>query len=157
MLGFLYGDKFTRRSAELCDLEKILIFLQKDIEYAYSYIPEALIKASSYSTTIFSEVFRDIGNSLNINAVASVSEAFYVSINKYRDSLNLKELDYDIIKDLSQGIEEGDIEGQRKVFSLSLSRLRSQIEEAAEMKKKNVRMYRYLGICLGLMVVILIY
>jgi len=81
-----------------------------------------------------------------------VKSAIQDNINKF----NIKKEDIDILIDLSKTLGESDIEGQKSVFNLTIDNIKKQINEADEIMKKNVKLFRYLGFTMGAMLVILI-
>lgn len=156
LAGFVYGETFKKRSVELKELERALLQLENEIVYTHTTLPEAFYKVASKSKEVFKNFFSDISKLLNDNKVESVYEAFLKAIDDNRDNLNLIEEDKGIILDFAKSLGESDIEGQRNIFSLAIHNIKRNIDVAEERSKKNTKMYRYLGLCTGAMIIILL-
>ncbi len=83
-------------------------------------------------------------------------DAFSYSFTRYKDKLYFHEEDIDLLGDLSKSLGEVDIVGHEKLFSLISENIKKNLEDSEELMKKNLKMYRYLGICLGIGIVIII-
>jgi stage III sporulation protein AB len=90
------------------------------------------------------------------NNVNSVYEAFNQVLNNNNYNLNLKKEDINILLDLGKSLGESDIQGQNRIFCLTLENLRKQIKGSESLMNKSVRMYRYLGFLVGTMVVVIL-
>ena len=101
-------------------------------------------------------IFEHASDSLISNKADSVYEAMKDAIDTNINKLNIKKEDYEIILDLSKSLGESDINGQKSVFNLTIENIKKQINEADEIMKKNVKLFRYLGFTMGAMLVILI-
>ena len=67
----------------------------------------------------------------------------------------MKNEDISAILDLSKTLGESDIEGQKRMFSLTLDNIKNQIEVSKIAMNKNLKMYRCLGFSLGAVIVII--
>lgn len=101
------------------------------------------------------EFFKIISDMLYSNKVDSVYEAFEKAFIEVNEFLYINKEDKDIILSLGKTLGESDIEGQKRMFSLTLENLKKQIIEAEVSMKKNVKMYRYLGFTLGMIIIIM--
>ncbi|OFI07588.1 stage III sporulation protein SpoAB [Clostridium acetireducens DSM 10703] len=155
-VGFLYAQKFIKRVEELNELNRIIHQLENEIMYTHTPLPEAMTKIYKKSKYPLNKVFKELFNLLNNNQVDSVYEAFYKALNKEKEILNLLKEDKNVILDLAKNLGESDIEGQRKMFSLTCENLKKQIKSAEISLDKNVKMYRYLGFTIGAMVIIML-
>lgn len=153
-LGFSLGESFIKRYTHLRAFEKSLVLMQNQILYVYTPLPEVFEFLTEKVEGIWKEFFKNIYELLTNNFTDDVYGAFKDSINKYKDKLYLKNEDLDLIIDFSKSLGESGTYGQEQIFSLTLSNLKNHIEEARELKEKNCKMYRYLGACLGAVVII---
>jgi stage III sporulation protein AB len=154
--GFLYGESFKRRVADLNELQRVIYLLQSEIEYMSNTIPRALKEISNKTINPFSLLFNDISKLLFNNEVESVYEAFKITFNSNKYHLNLNKEDINILFDLSKSLGDSDLSGQRKMFEFTLESIKKQIVLAEELMCKNLKVYRYLGVTLGSMVVIML-
>lgn len=154
--GFAYGEGFKKRVKQLNELERSLNQLQSEIEYTYTPLPEALKNVALKSNEPINDIFMEASKLLYSNEVETVHEAFIKSIEKKKLNLNLNKEDINIIVDLSKSLGESDVEGHKKVFSLTILNLKKKINEAEILMSKNLKMYRYLGFSIGAMIVIVL-
>jgi stage III sporulation protein AB len=154
--GFIYGEGFKKRVIDLRELQRIIHLLQSEIEYKCNPIPRALKELSSKTMEPFSIIFNEISQSLAKNEVESVYEAFKNIFNNSNHRTSLNKDDIDILLDLSKSLGESDVSGQRKMFELSLESIKKQIILAEGLMYKNLKVYRYLGVTLGSMIIIML-
>ena len=154
--GFIYGESFKRRVIDLRELQRIIHLLQSEIEYKCNPIPRALKELSSKTTEPFSIIFNEISELLSKNQVESVYEAFKIIFNSNNHQTSLNKDDINILLDLSKSLGESDVSGQRKMFELSLESIKKQIILAEGLMYKNLKVYRYLGVTLGSMIIIML-
>lgn len=155
-IGFLYSDKFKKRTRQLIELQRCIYQLQNEIVYTHTTLPEAIGNMATKSLYPLNQVFEEISCLLFRNEVDTVYEAFYEVLNKKKQSLNLKIDDIDVLLDLAKTLGESDIEGQKKMFYITLENLKKRIKDSEILMSKNVKMYRYLGFSLGAMMVIIL-
>ena len=72
------------------------------------------------------------------------------------DLLSINEEDKSILKNLSKLLGQTDMEGQVNQINLTTAFLDEQIEKAEKERAKNEKMYRTLGMIVGLAIVIIL-
>jgi len=154
--GFWYAEGFRKRYAELQEIQRAIYQFQGEIEYTHTPIPEALLKVSEKSKEPIGQVLKQISNLLEKNEAKDVYEAFKLSFDSNKNSLCLSKEDISIVLDMAKVLGDADIEGHKKVFNYTLEKLKGQIKIAEGLAQKNVKMYRYLGVTLGGMTVIML-
>ena len=70
--------------------------------------------------------------------------------------ININQDDKDILKKLGKLLGQTDVEGQVSEIEVTENFLNMQIEKAEEDKKKNQKLYKTLGITIGLIFVIIL-
>lgn len=153
-LGFSIGDNFRKRYESLKTFEKALILMQNQILYVYTPLPEVFEIITNKIDGVWRDIFNNISELLMNNFVDDVYRAFEGSINKYKDKLYLKNEDILLILDFSKSLGESGVYGQEQIFNLTINNIKNHLEEAKDLKDKNCKMYRYLGACLGAVIVI---
>lgn len=154
--GFIVGENYKKRVTQLNEVQRIVYELRNDIVYTYTPLPEAFEKISKNSIFPIKDILTDISINLMQNQVNSVYEAFVNTFRKNKEYLCMKKEDINIILDFSKTLGQSDLEGEKRVFNLTLDNLKKQIEKAEQLMDKNVKMYRYLGFSIGAMIVILL-
>lgn len=153
-IGYLYGEEFNNRYLQLKELMRIIIDLQNEIMYSHTPIPEGLDKIALKTKEPLNILLYSISKKLINNEVVDIYTAFNESINEHKKQLSLKEEDYNIVLDLSKSLGETSIYGQESIFQLAKEKLSSELEISYEESKKNTKVYRSLGIGIGLMIAI---
>ena len=149
-IGILLGQKYVMRVKELKELKMAFsIFLSK-IQFTYEALPQ-----------VFSEIAKDIkGNIGNIFQKASQNmiqqEAGLAWEKALQDTdTNLTPEDIKVLGGLSSLLGKVDLEGQTREISLVDTFLDTQLEKAEEMCRKNNKLYKNLGVTVGVAIAII--
>lgn len=154
--GFILGEGFKKRTVQLNELIRSVHQLQNQITYTYTPLPDAIFNISQKSMYPFSTFFGEISKLLNLNQVNSIHEAFLKAFEKNKKNLFLSEKDIHILMDMAKTLGECDVQGEKRIFELTLSSLKAQYEEAIDEMHRNLKIYRTLGFTIGAMVVIIL-
>lgn len=154
MIGFEFGQAVKVRRDNLSRLLDGIINLENEIFYCLTPLYEAAMKTSKRTSKPISIFFNDLSEELTKNDTESVRDAFKSCIQKDSNILGLSNDDYDILLDLSASIGTTDIDGQKKIFDIAVNRIKNNLKHATDDAEKNVKMYRVLGVSIGLMIAI---
>lgn len=154
MIGYLYGEGFKRRYVELGELMRSLIDMENEILYSYRTLPEVIECIADKSQGTIKDLFLDIATMLHMGDVENVNLAFSMAMDNQKNNMSIRKEDFDIILDLSKSLGDTDIIGQEQIFALAKSKMDRRIIEADKDYRTNCKMYKTLGICIGLMVAI---
>ena len=83
-------------------------------------------------------------------------KAFKEAYLKREEEFYFSKEDKHVLKDFFKSLGSTYVYGQEKVFNLALENLKINLSEALELSKKNTKMYRYFGVCIGAMLLIFI-
>lgn len=155
-IGFVYGDTFRKRQEELKEILKSLTILQNEVVYGATPLPEALQKLAYKLCEPFSFLVETVAAHLVKGDVESVYHGVIKEFNKLENKFYLYEDDKKIMRDFFKSLGDSGVYGQEKIFSLAIEGIKINLKDADEFAKKNVKLYRYLGICFGAMISILI-
>lgn len=153
-IGILVSKKYKNRVRELKEMKSSLAIFATKIKLTYEPIPE---------------IFLEIGNKENSD-VKSINNIFKVAAKKMEElpagkawvealesqNTNLKKEDIEVLKGLSNLLGKVDVEGQVSEIELVDNFLNTQIEKAEEESKKSEKMYKVLGVTIGLAMVIVL-
>lgn len=156
-IGFYYGESFKRRSKQLKSILKSLMFLNNEVIYSNTPLPEALNYISVKVDTPTSDILSAVAKRLESGESKSVYDAFYEEYHKKDLNFNLFEEDKIIIKDFLKGLGESGVYGQDKLFNLVIENIKLSCNAADELAKKNSKMYSAIGICIGAMIAIFLF
>lgn len=155
-LGFEYGESFNRRMTQLREILKSLMILQNDVLYASIPLPEALDKFSYKVEEPINSFLKGVKEKLVSGSAESVYEAASDEYRKLKNKFSLNDGDVKVVGDFFKSLGESGVFGQEKIFSLAIEGIKMNLKEAEESAKRNVKLYRYLGICIGGMLTIFI-
>lgn len=156
ILGFSYGERYKKRVKQLHELQRVIYQIESEIIYTHTTLPESFSNAALKSTSPINKLFFDISALLSDNKAESVYDAFKKSLEINKAMLDLSNEDINIVLDLSKTLGESDIDGQRKIFSLTVENIKKQIKLAEESMNKNVKIFRYLGFGFGALTIIML-
>lgn len=155
-LGFIYGESYKKRLDDLKECYKAILLLHNQIVFNNTPLPEALSLISNKVVEPYSRMISTISSDLYDGKKEDVYEAFKDSYDEYEENIFLKKEDIKVICDLINSLGDSGVYGQEKIFKLTLENLKTNIEDAEELSNKNRKLYRYLGICFGAMISIIL-
>lgn len=156
LIGFLYGEMYRKRPLDLKECYKAIMFLQNEVIFNNTPLPDGLIEIGEKLREPYSDLLLKVGEDLIKGNEIGVLEAFEKAFKIYEKDFYMQKEDKKIISEFLLSLGSSFIYGQEKVFKLCLENLKINIEEADTLAKKNTKLYRYLGVCIGAMIAILI-
>lgn len=154
--GFLYGESFRKRTVFLKEVLKGLTILQNDILYGTMPLPEALESLSEKLMKPFSTFTRGVAEKLMDGSTESVYDGAAVEYKKLENEFYLYDEDIRVLEDFFKSLGSSGVYGQEKIFTLAIEGIKVNLKDSEEIAKKNVKLYRYLGACIGGMIGIFI-
>lgn len=150
-IGILISKKYLNRVKDLKEMKNALNMFSTKIKFTYEPIPQTFKEISQKTKPNISNIFKNVCEKMNTeNAGKAWEEALEES------NTNMTKEDIEVLKNLSNLLGKVDIEGQVNEVELVENFLDTQIELAEEEKQKYVKMYKTLGITIGLAVVIIL-
>lgn len=151
-IGILISKKYSNREKDLKEMKNALNMFLTKIKLTYSPIPEIFEEISTKTKNNIGQIFKIASENMEY---VPAGIAWEESLNSSNTNMNKE--DIEILRGLSNLLGKVDLEGQVNEVELVYTFLDTQIERAEKEKSKNEKMYKTLGITLGLaMVVILI-
>ena len=120
--------------------------------YTNTPLPEALKYISLKVESPVNYVLSNVSDKLLKSESTSVYEAFEKEYKKNKSEFYLQDEDKRIVKDFLKSLGESGVYGQDKLFNLTIENMKLNCKAAEELAKKNIKMYRVLGICIGAMI-----
>ena len=150
-IGIIISKKYLNRVKDLKEMKNALNMFSTKIKFTYEPIPQTFKEISQKTKPNISNIFKSVCEKMNTgNAGKAWEEALEES------NTNMTKEDIEVLKNLSNLLGKVDIEGQVNEVELVENFLDTQIELAEEEKQKYVKMYKTLGITIGLAVVIIL-
>lgn len=156
MLGFYYGNKFSKRMENLFFLEHCIKILETEIVYGACPLPEALLNVYRKGNKRVSFIFNDIRSNLLLDKDGDVFNSFTIVSEKIKDELNFKDEDIELLLSLGRVLGASDRQDQEKSFKIILNQIQLLQNDAKKERDKNERMYKNLGVLMGIAIVIIL-
>lgn len=148
-IGILKSKTYENRVIELNMFQNALIMFKTKIEFTYEPLKSIF---SDISKVIYENKENIFLNTINKNK--NIYEAWSESINDIKN--NLLDEDKEIIRMMGKLLGKTDIKGQVNEILLTQNLIEKQIEKAEYEKNKNMKLYKTMGIVLGLGICILL-
>lgn len=153
-IGFIYGETFRKRQNQLKEILKALVLLKNDVIQGATPLIEALGNLDRKLDDPLCSLINSIKKRLMEGNIDSIYDATLEVYGDIKDEFYLEEYDLKLMKDFFKSLGESGVYGQEALFNMTIEEVKINLEDANECAKKNIKLYRYLGMCLGAMVVI---
>lgn len=150
-IGFLLANRYQGRVRELKEMKISLTILSTKIKLTYEPIPQIFEELGNKEKSNISQIFQIASRKMK---ELSAGQAWIEAITT--ENTNLKKEDIEVLKGLSNLLGKVDLEGQIREIELVDNFLNKQIEKAEEECKKSEKLYKALGITVGLAMVIIL-
>ena len=151
LIGVLISRKYVSRVDELKEFKNALNLFKTKIRYTYEPLPDIFSEISNSTNSNISNVFRVASNKMN---VLPAGVAWNIALDL--DKLNINEEDKSISNKLGNLLGKTDISGQLNQIELTTDFLDEQISKAEKEKEKSEKLYKTLGMIIGLAIVIIL-
>ena len=151
LIGILISKKYVNRVNELREFKNALNMFKTKIKYTYEPLPEIFAEISENIDSSIASVFKIASEKMEI---CTAGEAWNLAL-KFED-LSIDEEDRNVLKNLSKLLGKTDIQGQLNQIEMTSDFLDKQIRKAENQKDKNEKLYRTLGMLLGMAIVIIL-
>ena len=150
-IGILISKKYQGRVKELKEMKSYLTIFCAKIKLTYQPIPQIFEELGNKENSNISYIFKTASKNMQ---EMPAGEAWLKAIDM--QNTELKKEDIEVLKGLSNLLGKVDLEGQVSEIELVDNFLDNQIEKAEEESKKSVKMYKTLGLTVGLAMVIIL-
>ena len=151
-IGLVIAKTYENRVVELREFRNILNIMKTKMKFTYEPLAEIFKQIAKNNETNIEKIFSQMAIQITYSHTRDVWENCIenadISINKE---------DKDILKKLGKLLGQTDVEGQISEIEMTENFLNMQIIKAEEEKKKNQKMYKTLGIVVGLVFVIILF
>lgn len=156
VIGIGIGRQYRKRSQELRAMQSALLFLQTEISYTATPLPEALDRVACTLNGTLRDMFKHTAEQLRLQNGMTAGEAWGGTLEKNQPHLALKESDRGILKNLGEALGKSSREEQEKHLLLAREQLRQEETQAENERNRYEPLYRYSGLLVGLLIVILL-
>jgi stage III sporulation protein AB len=154
IIGYMVAYKYAQRLQQLKNLYVSFQLLETEIIYASNSLPFAMKKVGERSSKGISKLFIDTHKILHSKIGYSIEEAWNKAIRDNIAYTFLENEDGEILIDFGKNLGNTDKEYQVKNFKIIYTQLEKQQQIANDIKIKNVKMCKSLGVLIGIAIVI---
>lgn len=155
-MGFYYAGVYAQRVKQLRLIQYALNSLESEIVYTSTPLIEAFENVSAKSNEPIKELFSLMSENLMGKNTEGVLNAFEEARSKVSDTLYFDKKEMEIIASFMNSLGNSDIEGQKKNFNITIKKLEAFELDAEERRKKNEKLFRYLGVSAGMLIIIIL-
>lgn len=151
--GFKIAAAHIKEERTLRQLTGVLDFMECELQYRMTPLPELCRQAAGESCGVLSKVFLSLSHALE----DQISPDVLTCVNSVLNSQeNLPDLTRAAIEQLGQTLGRFDIPGQLKGLEAVRQECRRQLEQLNRNKDVRLRGYQTLGLCAGAALAILL-
>ena len=150
-IGILISKMYENRVKELRQFKNILNIIKTKIKFTYEPLAEIFNQISQEKSSKIEEIFENMTYKL---AFENIKYSWMDAIQE--EDISITQEDKDILKELGKVLGQTDADSQVNEIEVTESFLNMQIEKAEEARKKNQKMYKTLGVVVGLVFVIIL-
>lgn len=156
LIGLMLADRYKQRTKDLKEIRNNFQMIETEIFYTATPIIEVMEKISQQAQKPLDSIFREITKELKKWDGESLATIWKKTFNKKKGTTCFTKEDLETINFFGSILGTSDRQSQIKNAKLVQSQL-MRLEEHAEADwKKNERLYRNLGLLLGIAVVIIL-
>ncbi|NLL82427.1 MAG: hypothetical protein GX231_08995 [Tissierellia bacterium] len=157
LIGFFYGGRYSKRVLSLISLHESIRLLETEIIVFSNPLPLAIENIRNRTSAHVYKVYERILNEIEFDQSGDLYNSFLTTSDYLKETCLLKQEDIDVFLSLGKIIGKTNRKDQKQHFKYILNELGQLIEQARVEKNTNEKMYRSLGILVGLgMIIILI-
>lgn len=148
-IGIIKSKTFDNRVIELKKIQNSLAMLKSKIEFTYEPLKNIFIEISNI-------IYKNNEN-IFLSTVQKDKELYIAwteSIEEIQNDLNFE--DKEIMRMMGKLLGKTDVKGQVNEIVLTESLIQKQIEKAEFERNKNVKLYKTMGIVLGMGICIIL-
>ena len=152
----MVSNKYRNRVNELKEFKNALNIFKTKIRYTYEPIPEIFEQISKNTNSNISNVFGVASEKIKVLAAG---EAWNLALKKEELVYiikNINDEDRLALSNLSKLLGKTDVTGQLNQIELTTDFLEDQIKKAEQQRDKSEKMYRTLGMLIGMAIVIIL-
>lgn len=155
-IGFQFAARCSGRPQQIRQIISCLGSLKSYITYACLPLHEALIQCTHGTYGPVAEFFHNTAALLEENGVLTPQQAMNTVLGHMHGRLFLDRAELEVLGVLGANLGVMNREEQGNYLTMIMEQLEKFESEATRLRDLNTKMYRYLGICGGLAIVILL-
>lgn len=154
-IGLLYSSMYNKRVDDLIEFKKSLVLMRNEIKFSRTPLIEAFESVARKLKSNVSEFYIAIIELLKQNVNQTMEQLDDLSIKKLLANTYFNEKDKLSIIHFIKSLGLMDKETQLNHINLQIEELKVTIDQAQNDAKKNSKLYRTLGVLVGIMVIVI--
>lgn len=155
-LGLTMAGELEKRIQELRILQQLMMVLRGEIRYMHQPLPEAFLRLGGSSPEPFGRFFLQTARDLQQRNGQTARQIWADNLGKCLSGLHISRQEGQELLELGNMLGYLDVEMQLNALDYYLERLSGSVERAVETSRGRRRLYQYLGVLSGIMLVIFI-
>lgn len=155
-LGFWSAGRRILCRKQMLELKRLLIILRDEIRFAHTPLPEALKRLGEKASPPFSDIFKEMGESLSFNETDSFYNVWTTGVHRLFERSRIKWEDLEGLDMLGKNLGSMDFTAQLNRIDVYLQELEDRIKRVQEENREKVKLYRLLGVLSGIFLTILL-
>lgn len=151
-VGIIKSKKLVTREQILREMVVFLNLVKNDIRYMMNILPNAYeIARQKLNTNLKIAIGKIVVDMINYSSNTMLEQSITKNISEIEE---LTKYDKEVFISTLKNLGRSDLESQINIIDNSINIIENQIKEANEIKLKNSKLYRTVGVITGLMIVI---
>ncbi len=155
-LGILFASSYKRRVEQITEFENVLMQLEFDIDFMGITLDESFEKIVKNCDGGVKDVLQYVCERLRKDRFSDMPKLWERGFKRFKGDIFLTDDDIDILIEFSKTLGCGDKTREKNNIKMASMRLKLAEEEAREEAKRNMKMYRGLGLLTGVFLVIVL-
>lgn len=155
-LGFRISYELIYRIEDLQQIKRVIVMLRGEIKYANAPLTEALSSIAFRVPVPWKDFLTEMTETMASCDGNTFASIFQTMQKKHLDGTSLLPNDINRLTEFGANLGYLDKEMQIGSIDLYLEDLEEQIKEAGEKVEKNSRLYRILGMAVGVLILLII-
>ncbi len=156
LIGYLISMNYEYRIKQLSAFIYSIKIMEAEMNYSKNFLMDIIKKLSSSNEKVVSCFYSNMEDLLRQSYGNDFSTLWSASVDLSFETSALSNSDIKIIKDFGKNLGKIDLENQQKIFDYFYKRLDFQMEEAINEKAQKSRVYKNIGVSVGIMIVVVL-
>ena len=156
-IGWIIASQYIKRVNQLKQLQSGINLFNAEIGYTQTLLPKALQEIADNLDYPISKLFYETAHKLSEKKGKTFTEIWEERLESNFKINSLLKSDIKILREWGQQIGDSGLEEQKNINELTLKKLEEMQKRAQRKAQKRVKLTRYAGVLLSLLVIILFY
>ena len=155
-MGFLFASEIKRRIEDLKAAKSMALLLRGDIRYAQTALPEALENITKRHDGRLTPFFKKVSKELAQYSGISLAEIWESAMKEELANTSMSKKDRTCFLEFGKQLGYLDKDMQMNHIDWYITQVEEDMQEINLDAKEKIRLYRSLGVLLGIFVIILV-